>query len=260
MQAGLEAHRLAKDYAAIAAIRDVSFAVPRGAIIGLLGPNGSGKSTTVSILAGLREPSEGYVRIDGRNVSADPAAYKARVGYVPEEAHLYTFLSGSEQLDLVARLRRLPHSLRARKIPALLDLFGLTSAADQPIGGYSKGMRQKILLISALLHDPDLLILDEPESGLDLAASLVLRHLIALLAARGKMVVYSSHVLDYVERLCDTVVILHRGRVVAQGPVHALRAMVRAESSLEEVVAQLVTTMDPERTASDIAAVVGETA
>jgi ABC-2 type transport system ATP-binding protein len=118
-------------------------------------------------------------------------------------------------------------------------------------------MRQKILIISALHHDPDLLILDEPESGLDLAASLVLRHLIPILAARGKMIVYSSHVLDYVERLCAEVIVLHRGRVVAQGPVTQLRAMMQRESSLEEIIAQLVTTVDPAGAAREIADVVG---
>ena len=138
-----------------------------------------------------------------------------------------------------------------------MELFGLTSAADQPISGYSKGMRQKVLLAAALLHDPDLIILDEPESGLDFAASLVLRHLIPILAARGKMVLYSSHVLDYVERLCAEVIVLHRGTVVAHGPVNALRAMIQSEASLEGIIAQLVTTVDPERTARDIADIVG---
>ena len=118
-------------------------------------------------------------------------------------------------------------------------------------------MRQKIVIISALLHDPDVFILDEPESGLDLAASLVLRHLIPILAARGKAILYSSHVLDYVERLCADVIVLDRGRVVAQGPVSSLRAMMQTESSLEEVVAQLVTTIDPRGTAAGIADVVG---
>ena len=257
MQAGLAVHRLSKYYAAIPAIRDVNFTVAPGTILGLLGPNGSGKSTTVSIVAGLREPSTGHVRLDGADVADRLVEYKARVGYVPEEAHLYSFLSGREQLDLIGRLRRLPTPLRTRKIMTLLELFGLTSAADQPISGYSKGMRQKILLVSALLHDPDLLILDEPESGLDLSASLVLRHLIPILAARGKMVLYSSHVLDYVERLCAEVIVLHRGRIVAEGPVRQLRAMMRGDS-LEDVVAQLVTTTDPDRTASDIADVVGQ--
>jgi ABC-2 type transport system ATP-binding protein len=257
MQAGLEARHLAKYYAAIAAVRDVNLTLRPGTILGLLGPNGSGKSTTVAMLTGLREPSAGQILFDGRGITDRLAEYKARVGYVPEEAHLYTFLSGREQLDLVGRLRRLPTDLRTRKITALLDLFGLTGAADQPISGYSKGMRQKILIVSALLHDPDLLILDEPESGLDLSASLVLRHLIPMLAARGKMILYSSHVLDYVERLCGEVIVLHRGRIVAAGPVRQLRAMMQGDS-LEDVIAQLVTTVDPEGTARDIADVVGQ--
>lgn len=258
MQVRLEARHLTKYYAAIPAIRDVSFALAPGDILGLLGPNGSGKSTTISLLTGLREPSLGEILFDGHNITDHLVAYKARVGYVPEDAHLYTFLSGREQLELVGRLRRLPSGLRTRKITTLLDLFGLTSAADQPISGYSKGMRQKILLVSALLHDPDLLILDEPESGLDLSASLMLRHLMPMLAARGKVIVYSSHVLDYVERLCADVVVLHRGRIVAAAPVTHLRAMMQRESSLEDIVAQLVTTIDPEGTARDIAEVVGQ--
>ena len=154
----------------------------------------------------------------------------------------------------------MPAALRTRKTASLLDLFGLTSAADQPIAGYSKGMRQKILLVSALLHDPDLLILDEPESGLDLAASLLLRHLIPILAARGKMILYSSHVLDYVEQLCSEIVVLHRGHIVAQGSIDELRARMQTESSLEDIVAQLVTAVDPGGTARDIADVVSQRA
>ena len=257
MQAGLEAKGLSKYYAAIPALRDFTLALAPGSITGLLGPNGSGKSTTVAILTGMREPSAGQILFEGRSISEDPVRYKARVGYVPEEANLYTFLSGREQLDLIGRLRRLPSGIRTRKITTLLDLLGLTSAADQPISGYSKGMRQKILIISALLHDPDVLVLDEPESGLDLSASLVLRQLIPILAARGKMILYSSHVLDYVERLCAEVIVLHRGHIVAAGPVPQLRAMMRDQSSLEGVIAQLVTTTDPEGTARDIADVVG---
>jgi len=258
MQARLEARNLSKYYSAIAAIRNVSITLRPGTVLGLLGPNGSGKSTTVSILTGLREPSTGQVLFDGRDIRDHPLEYKARVGYVPEEAHLYTFLSGREHLDLIGRLRRLPPGLRTRKIASLLDLLGLTGAADQAISGYSKGMRQKILLVAALLHDPDLLILDEPESGLDLAASLVLRHLIPILAARGKIILYSSHVLDYVERLCSEIVVLHRGIVVAEGPVKQLRAIMQSESSLEDLIAQLLATVDPGGTARDIADVVGQ--
>jgi ABC-2 type transport system ATP-binding protein len=257
MQARLEARRLTKYYAATPAIRDVSFAVEPGTILGLLGPNGSGKSTTVSLLTGLREPSAGEIWFDGRNIGDRLVEYKARVGYVPEEAHLYTFLSAREHLELIGRLRRLPAGLLNRKIMALLDLFGLISAAEQPISGYSKGMRQKVLLIAALLHDPDVLILDEPESGLDLTAGLVLRHLIPILAARGKAILYSSHMLEHVERLCAEVVVLHRGRIVAEGPVSELRAMREGNPTLEEVITQLVTTVDPARTAGDIADVSG---
>jgi ABC-2 type transport system ATP-binding protein len=253
----LEARHLTKYYSAIPAIRDVSFTLAPGAILGLLGPNGSVKSTTVSILTGLREPSAGQVWFNGINVADCLVDYKARVGYVPEDAHIYTFLSGREQLDLVGRLRRLPGPLRAHKIATLLELFGMAGAADQPMSGYSKGMKQKVLIIAALLHDPDLLILDEPESGLDLTAGLVLRHLIPILAARGKTILYSSHLLDHVERLCASVVVLHRGRIVAEGPVNQLRAMMQSSSSLEDVIAQLTTTADPEGTARDIADVAG---
>jgi ABC-2 type transport system ATP-binding protein len=257
MQPMLEARHLTKYYFAIPALRDVSFTLEAGTILGLLGPNGSGKSTTVSILTGLREPSAGQVWFNGVDIGARLTEYKACVGYVPEEAHLYTFLSGREHLELVGRLRRLPDRLRTHKITTLLDLFGLTGAADQPMSGYSKGMKQKVLIVAALLHDPDLLILDEPESGLDLTAGLVLRHLIAILAARGKAIVYSSHVLDHVERLCGGVVVLHRGRIVAEGGVNQLRALMQSSSSLEDVVAQLVTTGDPAATARDMADVAG---
>ena len=253
----LEARHLTKYYSASPAIRDVSFTLPTGTILGLLGPNGSGKSTTVSILTGLREPSAGQVWFNGINVADRLVEYKARVGYVPEDAHIYSFLSGREHLDLVGRLRRLPGRLRAHKIATLLDLFGMTSAADQPMSAYSKGMKQKVLIVAALLHDPDLLILDEPESGLDLTAGLVLRHLIAILAARGKTILYSSHLLDHVERLCAGVVVLHRGSIVAEGPVNQLRAMMQSSSSLEDVIAQLITTADPEGTARDIADIAG---
>jgi ABC-2 type transport system ATP-binding protein len=251
----LEARHLTKYYSAVAAIRDVSFTLGRGTILGLLGPNGSGKSTTVSILTGLRELSAGQVWLNGVNIADRLVEYKAQVGYVPEEAHLYSFLSGREHLELVGRLHRIPERLLTHKIGTLLELFGMASATDQSMSGYSKGMKQKVLIAGALLHDPDVLILDEPESGLDLTAGLILRHLLPVLAARGKMIVYSSHLLDRVERLCATVVVLHRGGIVAQGPVPQLRAMMQMNSSLEDLVAELVTTTDPEGTARDIAEV-----
>jgi ABC-2 type transport system ATP-binding protein len=258
MQPALEALGLTRYYGAVPAVRDLDLAIEHGAVLGLLGPNGSGKSTTVSMLTGLREPSAGRILWHGQPIADRLAEHKARVGYVPEEAQLYTFLSGREHLELVGRLRQIPSAARARKIASLLDLFGLTSAADQAISAYSKGMRQKIAIIGALLHDPELLILDEPESGLDLSASLVLRHLVPILASRGKAILYSSHVLDYVERLCGSVVVLHQGHVAAKGPVADLRSLLRTESSLEDMVAQLVATSDPRGTAAAIDAVVAK--
>jgi ABC-2 type transport system ATP-binding protein len=149
----------------------------------------------------------------------------------------------------------LPPPLLARKIGALLELFGLSHAANQDIGQYSKGMKQKVMIIAALLHDPDVLILDEPDSGLDVTATLVLRQLVIALARRGKAVLYSSHVLELVEKACDRVVVIHRGSVVANDTVAALERLM-SRGSLEEVFSQLVLRADPERTAADIADVV----
>src|SRR5688572_4475868 len=251
----LEARRLVKRFYGHAIVDHVSFAVHRGEVVGYLGPNGSGKTTTTRMLTGLLEPTSGAVLFDGRETRLDPLEFRRRLGYVPEEPHLYPFLSGREYLELVGRLRELPASSSDRKIAALLELFGLADAAEQGIASYSKGMKQKVLVIAALLHDPDLLIFDEPDSGLDVTTLLVLRHLMHTLAERGKAVLYSSHVLEVVEKLCTRVIILHRGRIVAQDTIEQLRTLM-AHESLEEVFAELVLEVNPERTARDIADVV----
>lgn len=251
----LEARQLVKRFFGVAVVDGVSFFVRPGEVLGYLGPNGSGKTTTAKMLTGLLDPTSGGVFLAGREVAADATTFKRRLGYVPEEPYLYPFLSGREYLELVGRLREMPTALMERKIGALLELFGLTGAEEQGIGSYSKGMKQKILIIAALMHDPDVLIFDEPESGLDVTAALVLRHLVKTLAARGKAVLYSSHVLEVVEKLCTRVIVLHRGRIVADDSVAQLRT-VMASNSLEEVFAQLVLRVDPERTARDIADVV----
>lgn len=255
----LEARHLIKHYFGITAVNDVSFVVRPGEVVGYLGPNGSGKSTTARMVAGLTEPTTGTVWFEGRDIFADPLAYRRRLGYVPEEPHLYPFLSGREFLELVGRLRGLPPAFLEQKIGALLELFGLTGATEQAIASYSKGMKQKVLITGALLHDPDFLIFDEPESGLDVTTSLVLRHLVKALARRGKAILYSSHILEVVERVCDRVIVLHRGKVVADDSVQQLRVLM-ATSSLEGVFAQLVMHVDPESTANDIAEVVARRA
>ncbi len=251
----LDVSHLTKYYSGIPAIKEVSFSVGSGEILGYLGPNGSGKTTTVSIMIGLIEASAGSVRFDGRDVRQDPVAFRRRVGYVPEDPHLYSFLSGREYLQLTGRLRELPERVLNRKIDGLLELLSIGSAADLSIGAYSKGMRQKILISAALLHDPEVLIFDEPLSGLDVTTAIVFRHLVAALAARGRIVLYSSHVLEVVEKICSRVVVLYRGRVVANDSVGRLRSLM-ARASLEEVFSELVEERDPEQTAREIVQVV----
>jgi len=233
----------------------VSFRVRPGEILGYLGPNGSGKTTTVNMIMGLVEPTLGEVLFEGKPILRDPVAFRRRVGYVPEEPNLYPFLSGREYLELVGCLRGMPAAVLRRKIDDLLWLLGLREDAEAAIASYSKGMRQKVLISAALLHDPDLLIFDEPLSGLDVTTALVFRHLVQELAARGKIVLYSSHVLEVVEKICSKVMVLYRGEVVADDSVDRLRDMM-ALRSLEEVFGQLVEQRDPLAAAAEIAAVV----
>jgi ABC-2 type transport system ATP-binding protein len=250
----LEARSLTKYYSAIPAVRDLSFRLNPGGILGVLGPNGSGKSTTVSILTGLLEPAGGTVLLDGQPVRDDLLAYKSRIGYVPEEAVLYTYLTGPEYLSLVGGLRGIPQKRLQEKIDGFLTLFGLKDDVHAPMSAYSKGMRQKILISAALLHDPAIIILDEPNSGLDVTTALVLRRLVQRLAADGRMVVYSSHVLEIVEQVATDVLILHNGHVVAHDSVSRLRELMRL-STLEEVFKNLVIATDLDGVAADIVAV-----
>jgi ABC-2 type transport system ATP-binding protein len=247
----LEARGLTKYYSAITGVRDVNFRVARGAVLGLLGPNGSGKSTTVGMLTGLLEPSGGTVSMDGVDIHDDLLRYKRGLGYVPEEAQLYTWMSGAEYLTFGARLRGLPTHVARRRIDALLGIFGLETDRDAAMSAYSKGMRQKILLAAALVHNPSLVILDEPCSGLDVGTTLIIRSLIQKLAASGRIVIYSSHELEMVERVCSEVMILREGRVAAHAPTVALRQQVNA-ASLEDAFRAIVFTTDVDTVAGEI--------
>jgi ABC-2 type transport system ATP-binding protein len=251
----LEVRYLTKHYGAVPVVSQVSFTIRPGEILGYLGPNGAGKSTTVKMLTGLLEPTSGHICWYGQNVRQNLPAYQRNIGYVPEEPHLYPHLTGREYLQLVGRLRGLPRRILQPKMDELLRLVGLWDDRHSPLAGYSKGMRQKILLLAALLHDPELLILDEPFSGLDVNAAMVLRSLLKSLAARRKMVLYSSHVLEVVEKVCNTVLILRKGHVVAHDSVARLRE-VMSESSLEGVFAQLTQTDDTDSIAQRIMEVV----
>ena len=190
----LEARNLGKFYSGIPAVKDVNFTVRRGEVLGLLGPNGSGKSTTVSMITSLLEPTTGQVLFDGESISRAPLEFKARVGYVPEEAHLYSYLTGPEYLELVGQLRGLDATVLRGRIAAFMRIFGLEDDQHSQMGAYSKGMRQKILIAAALLHDPDVIVLDEPNSGLDVTSALILRSLVLELAFSGKLIVYSSQI------------------------------------------------------------------
>ena len=239
----LELRNVSKRFAGSLAVDNVSFRARPGEVTGYLGPNGSGKSTTMKMIVGLIETSSGEITFDGRSIDQDVIAWKQRVGYVPEEPHLYAHLSGLEYLTMVGQLRDLPARQTADRIDGLLQLLTLYDDRHVSISAYSKGMRQKVLLAAALLHNPDLLLLDEPFSGLDVGSALVLRDLIQELASRGKVVLFSSHELETVERISSHIVILHRGKVVADDSIERLRALMAA-STLEDIFAQLASDHD----------------
>jgi ABC-2 type transport system ATP-binding protein len=235
----LEVERLTKYYGALIGIKEVSFEARPGEVLGLLGPNGSGKSTTVKILTGLLRPTSGMVRLDGADVLDSLQAYKTLIGYVPEEPHLYSYLTGPEYLRLVGRLRQVSADVLEEKIDRFLQLLGIYDDRYQTLSSYSKGMRQKILIAAAVLHNPRIVILDEPFSGLDVTAARVLKAFVRALADDGKIVVFSSHVLEVVEQVCSRVVILKDGRIVGHDSVANLRATLQLPS-LDAVFAALV--------------------
>jgi ABC-2 type transport system ATP-binding protein len=211
----LELQHLFKSYRGIPAVQDVSFKVGAGEVVGLLGPNGAGKSTTVKMIIGMVRPNEGHVLFEGRNVYDDMISFRAAVGYVPEEAHLYNYLSGLEYLQLVGRLR------------------------------------QRVLIAAALLHDPRLLIFDEPLSGLDVVSARLFKDLLELLASQGKTILYISHVLEVVEQVCSRVVVIANGKVLADAPPAQLAQIMRLPN-LESVFSQLVRQQDTRATAQQI--------
>ncbi|MBV8810496.1 MAG: ABC transporter ATP-binding protein [Acidobacteriaceae bacterium] len=239
----LELRGVTKLYSSIPAVNDISFIAHAGEITGYLGPNGSGKSTTLKMIAGLIEPTDGTILFGGQPIQHNRMEYKQRLGYVPEEPHLYSHLTGQEYLTMVAQLRDLPRKSSADKIEGLLRLFSLYGDRHLSISSYSKGMRQKVLLSAALLHNPDLIVLDEPFSGLDVSSVLMMRSLIGEFAVRGKVVLFSSHELETVERVCSHVVILHRGKIVADDAIERLRTLM-AVPTLEEIFSQLVVEQD----------------
>ena len=252
----LEVRAVTKRYGALTAVSRVSFTVGPGEVLGYLGPNGSGKSTTVKMIVGLMPPTTGAILLDGQDIQNDLPAYKAQVGYVPEEAHVYTYLTGPEYLRLAGRLRGLDATVLERKIDRLLKVFGLDTDRHALLSAYSKGMRQKILLSAAVLHNPRILVLDEPASGLDVSTSLVLRGVVRTLAANGRLVFYSSHELETIEKISTRVIILRSGEVVADDSAARLRDLTQAPS-LEDVFSQLAVRENVEDLASSLVETIG---
>jgi ABC-2 type transport system ATP-binding protein len=252
----LEARALTKRYGGLLALDSVSFQLKRGEIVGYLGPNGSGKSTTVNIVVGLLEPSAGTIALDGRTLAEDPLGYKGRIGYVPEEPYLYTHLTATEYLTLVGRLRGLPQAVLDKKIAKLLTLFQLHDSRYSTMAAFSKGMRQRVLLAAALMHNPDLLVLDEPFSGLDVNAGLLFRALLTLLAAEGRMILFSTHRFEMVERLCSRVVILSSGRLVAEREIASFGAS--GSPTLEQTFVTMTNQPDFTPVARDIIQTIGQ--
>jgi ABC-2 type transport system ATP-binding protein len=247
----LEVQGLVKKYSGVPVLNAVSFTLKPGQVTGYLGPNGAGKSTTVKILAGLIQPSEGTITWTGRDISKSLIEYKSRLGYVPEEPLIYPYLTGREYLQLVGRLRGIPEKILNQKIDELMNLFSLRDHRHAALSSYSKGMQQKVLISAALLHNPDLLILDEPMSGLDVTSALIFRNLVQLLAREGKVILLSSHVLEVAEKMCARVMILHKGCLVADDSIEHLRGLMNLPS-LVEVFSQLVIREDTEKIARGI--------
>jgi ABC-2 type transport system ATP-binding protein len=199
----------------VRAVENVDLEVRRGQVYGLLGPNGSGKSTTIKMLLGLLQPTAGRIAVLGKRPK--DVTVKRMIGYLPEESYLYRFLTGRETLDYYGRLFRLDRRARRERIDMLLEMVGLEAVQDRPVGEYSKGMQRRIGLAQSLINDPQLLILDEPTSGMDPVGARQIKDLIATLARRGKTVLLCSHLLGDVEDLCDRVAIMYGGRVRAEG-------------------------------------------
>lgn len=247
----LELQNLSRSYRGIPAIKDLNFRVGRGEIVGFLGPNGAGKSTTVKIIAGLLQPNRGRVFFEGKNVRDDLVSFRSVLGYVPEEAHLYTHLSGLEYLQLVGRLRGMKERLLEVKAKKLLQLLTLESWQYSTISSYSKGMKQRVLIAAALMHDPKLLIFDEPLSGLDVVSSRLFKDLLEELAEQGKIILYISHVLEVVEQICSRVIVIAKGTILADAAPAELTKLMKL-TSLESVFAQLVQQQETRETAREL--------
>lgn len=239
----IETDNLSRVYGNRTALHPLTIRVVPGEILGFLGPNGAGKSTTVKLLTGMIKPSGGHARVAGFDLEKDPLEVKRRIGYVPESAALYESLTAREFLDLIASLYHEPAAGTEPRIDELLDRFGLAGSKDQRLSEFSKGMKQKVLIASALMHRPEVVFLDEPLTGLDANAALVVKELMRSLAAQGRTIFFCSHVLEVVERVCSRIIIINGGRAIADGTPAGIASQAGARS-LEEAFISLTGTRD----------------
>ena len=244
---------LSREYGSKVALFDLNLRVEPGEILGFLGPNGAGKSTTVKILTGMIRPTAGRAVVAGFDIVAQPLEAKARIGYVPETAALYDGLTAAEYLELIACLHHLDPKTAAPRCSELLELFDLAGAQHQRLSEFSKGMRQKVLIAAALIHGPEVLLLDEPLDGLDANAALVVKEVLKQLAGQGRTILFCSHILDVVERMCTRLVIIKNGRQIAGGTAEEIR-QTTGTATLEEAFSRLTGVSDVGRVASEFIA------
>jgi ABC-2 type transport system ATP-binding protein len=244
----IETASLTRVFDSFKALDELTLKVPRGAFYGFLGPNGSGKTTTIKILAGLLRPTSGGARVAGFDVVENPIEVKRRIGLLSEDVTLYERLTGRELLEFTGRVHRVPPAEIAKRSEELLFLLDLSERADEMVVDYSQGMKKKISLAAALLHDPEILLLDEPFNGVDPVSARVIKSILQKLQRTNTTIFLSSHVLEVVEKLCSEVAVIHRGRLVGAGRLDELRdrAKMGGESSLEEVFLKLVDAPDRE--------------
>lgn len=242
---------LSKSYGTKVVLQDINLDIHKGEIIGYIGPNGAGKSTTVKIMLGLVGQYEGEVNILGQNIKNGAVGYKKKIGYVPETAEVYENLTAREYLTFIGELYGMEYEVANLKAEKLMDLFGIKDVYDARLSSFSKGMKQKALIISALINDPDILFLDEPLSGIDANSVMVFKEVLAELARSGKTIFYSSHIMEVVEKLSDRIILINNGEIVADGNIEDLRNKSK-EGSLEQIFNQLTGFNEHEQIAKDI--------
>ena len=237
----IQINNLTKSYGSDPVLKNISIDIEPGQVLGYIGPNGAGKSTTVKILAGLISNFSGDVFVKGIDIRQDPVAVKSVIGYVPEQAEMYDALTPYEYLLLMGSLYNLSEKVTMERSGRMLDAFDLFSRRNQRLDTFSKGMKQKVLIISALLHNPEILLLDEPLSGLDANNVIIVKEFIRKLAENGKIIFFCSHMMDVVEKVCNRIILIDKGEMVADGTIEELRQLQKKEN-LEDIFSELTAT------------------